>query len=243
MIFLFILCSVGGGNGEATKSKCDIQEQVSPPSEEGDSYVTSNSNSESEGLSGGSEPQGTGTDGLMDGESGKDIGGATESIKEDLQSAITAGSELTAKLKQDNQEANKIMPNFHQLEFHASELDDLFDNDDDDDNEGVDEKLQSGKTSQGDNKTPEGQVVDQSDLPVRSPDLSETKYRELHQAAYKRHLENITKDVHVHMEKLQCMFIVAYEELDSPAGRDQCFASLEEPFFKPLWEYLLALYR
>ncbi len=61
--------------------------------------------------------------------------------------------------------------------------------------------------------------------------------------AYQRHLTGISQDVHSFLEKILVMFTIAYEDLDSPTGRDQCYASLEEPFFKPLWKYILALFR
>ncbi|XP_067651930.1 VPS9 domain-containing protein 1-like isoform X2 [Haliotis asinina] len=73
--------------------------------------------------------------------------------------------------------------------------------------------------------------------------LSNPEMTKLAEEAYKRHLSGISQDVHNFMEKLLVMFTIAYEHLDSPTGRDQCYASLEEPFFKPIWKYLLALFR
>jgi hypothetical protein len=61
--------------------------------------------------------------------------------------------------------------------------------------------------------------------------------------AYARHVKNVVADVHTYMEKLLVLFTIAYEQLDCPLGRDQCYASLEETFFKPLWKYLLMLFR
>ncbi|XP_071092278.1 VPS9 domain-containing protein 1-like isoform X2 [Haliotis cracherodii] len=80
--------------------------------------------------------------------------------------------------------------------------------------------------------------------PSRSVDsLSSSEMTKLAKEAYQRHLSGISQDVHCFMEKLLVMFTIAYEHLDSPTGRDQCYASLEEPFFKPIWKYLLALFR
>ena len=44
-------------------------------------------------------------------------------------------------------------------------------------------------------------------------------------------------------EKLQKLIVLAYEELDTPAGLDQCYASVEHPFFYPLWNMILAVLR
>lgn len=44
-------------------------------------------------------------------------------------------------------------------------------------------------------------------------------------------------------ENLQKLLILAYEQLDTPAGRDLCYSCMEFPFFKPLWPMLLAVLR
>ncbi|XP_060074197.1 VPS9 domain-containing protein 1-like [Ylistrum balloti] len=61
--------------------------------------------------------------------------------------------------------------------------------------------------------------------------------------AYHRHLKGISQDVQIYLEKIQTLFTMTYEQLDSPAGQDQCYACLEKPFFQPIWQYLIALYR
>ncbi|XP_033755082.1 VPS9 domain-containing protein 1-like [Pecten maximus] len=61
--------------------------------------------------------------------------------------------------------------------------------------------------------------------------------------AYHRHLKGISQDVQIYLEKIQALFTMTYEQLDSPAGQDQCYACLEKPFFQPIWQYLMALYR
>lgn len=66
---------------------------------------------------------------------------------------------------------------------------------------------------------------------------------ELKTEAYNRHLKGISSDIHNYLDKLMTLFIVSYEQLDTPEGRDQLCESLEEPFFKPLWPYLLGLFR
>lgn len=66
---------------------------------------------------------------------------------------------------------------------------------------------------------------------------------ELKTEAYNRHLKGISSDIHNYLDKLMTLFTVSYEQLDTPEGRDQLCESLEEPFFKPLWPYLLGLFR
>ncbi len=69
------------------------------------------------------------------------------------------------------------------------------------------------------------------------------KFAILKTEVLQQHLSQIGKDIHRSMERILTMFVVAYEELDTGAGRDICHAVVEVPFFRPLWPYLLALYR
>ncbi|XP_006812406.1 VPS9 domain-containing protein 1-like [Saccoglossus kowalevskii] len=71
----------------------------------------------------------------------------------------------------------------------------------------------------------------------------EGKIHKMHSAALKRHLKDVTKDVHKYLDKLQTMFMIIYEDLNTPVGKDQCIASVEKPFFQPVWPYLLTLFR
>ncbi|KAL4235268.1 VPS9 domain-containing protein 1 [Mactra antiquata] len=61
--------------------------------------------------------------------------------------------------------------------------------------------------------------------------------------AYHRHLNGITDDILTSIEKVQVLFVIMYEQLDSAEGRDQCNVLLEEYFFRPLWNDLLTLFR
>lgn len=61
--------------------------------------------------------------------------------------------------------------------------------------------------------------------------------------AYHRHLKGISEDVQISLEKIQALFTMVYDQLDSPVGQDLCYACLEKPFFQPIWQYLVALYR
>ena len=66
---------------------------------------------------------------------------------------------------------------------------------------------------------------------------------QLNRNALIRHARNVVLDLQDNLEKLQTMFVVAYEQLDNPVGRDLCYACLEEPFFSPLWPFLLTIFR
>ncbi|XP_048576698.1 uncharacterized protein LOC116618196 isoform X2 [Nematostella vectensis] len=59
----------------------------------------------------------------------------------------------------------------------------------------------------------------------------------------RKQLKDIFVDIRFFLEKLQKLLILAYEELDTPTGHDQCYASVEHPFFRPLWPLLLAVLR
>ena len=87
-----------------------------------------------------------------------------------------------------------------------------------------------------------GSVQDFPSLPS-SVGEGQAEIERLSKEAYQRHVKNISADVHMYLEKLLILFTIAYEQLDSPLGRDQCYASLEETFFKPLWKFLLMLFR
>ena len=39
------------------------------------------------------------------------------------------------------------------------------------------------------------------------------------------------------------MLLLAYEDLDTPLGRDQSYATLESVLFQPLWPWLLQAFR
>ena len=50
-------------------------------------------------------------------------------------------------------------------------------------------------------------------------------------------------DVKESLDRLLGMFVVTYEQLGTPAGRDLCYSRLEESFLKPLWPTILPLFR
>lgn len=83
---------------------------------------------------------------------------------------------------------------------------------------------------------------DQSHDPSNDQQQS-TSIEEMEKQALTRHFQNVARDVHDYLEKIQVMFTVAYEEMDNPTARDVCYACIEKPFFQPIWPYLLALSR
>ena len=74
-------------------------------------------------------------------------------------------------------------------------------------------------------------------------EVTQDELHRLEVEALQRHLRNIVADVHAYLEQLINMFTVAYKPLASASGKDICYSALEEPFFKPIWGYLLALFR
>ncbi|XP_078400668.1 VPS9 domain-containing protein 1 isoform X4 [Cetorhinus maximus] len=56
------------------------------------------------------------------------------------------------------------------------------------------------------------------------------------------HLKNIVTDVHNSIDRLLSLCILAFEPLNTAAGKDQCLASIEETLFRPIWMFLLTLF-
>ena len=71
----------------------------------------------------------------------------------------------------------------------------------------------------------------------------ESSIKQLRNEAYYRHLKNITEDILTSIEKIQVLFVIGFEQLDTAEGRDQCNVLVEKHFFKPIWKYLLRLFR
>lgn len=91
---------------------------------------------------------------------------------------------------------------------------------------------------------PSEEGLDISEMSVLiSEEDKETQVELLTNEAYKRHLQNFTKDILLYMEQLVKTFTTAYEELGSAEGRDQCYAYIEDKFFRPVWPHLILLYR
>ncbi|NXP10929.1 VP9D1 protein, partial [Thinocorus orbignyianus] len=63
------------------------------------------------------------------------------------------------------------------------------------------------------------------------------------EATLSEQLKGIVRDIHNAIDRLLSLTLLAFEGLNTAAGKDQCLACLEEAFFPPLWAPLLALYR
>lgn len=148
--------------------------------------------------------------------------------KKELEDALVQNNELTEKLKTENKKAVSILKDL----TDTQQFDDLFDEDEDEEPSGT--FLTEGTLPNA------GEIDIVKDL----ADIDEKeKLNSLKKEALIRHRDDISNDVKTALEKLMSMFTVAYEQLDSAIGREICGSSLEEPFFKPLWPYILTLFR
>ena len=145
-----------------------------------------------------------------------------EQTKDDVEQAIVEGEKTKELLKTDIKTASTFpMPDTSYLD----DLDDLY---------GADtefEILESPSFMSPADEASGEEVADFETLSVMTEE------------ALRRHIRITTKDVKDYLEKIQAMFIIAYEQLDTHEGRDMCYSCLEEPFFKPLWPLLLVLFR
>ncbi|KAM9182845.1 VPS9 domain-containing protein 1-like isoform 2-T2 [Mergus octosetaceus] len=62
-------------------------------------------------------------------------------------------------------------------------------------------------------------------------------------ASLQEQLKGVVRDIHNAIDRLLSLTLLAFEGLNTAAGKDQCLACIEEAFFPPLWAPLLALYR
>ncbi|NXX85536.1 VP9D1 protein, partial [Urocolius indicus] len=62
-------------------------------------------------------------------------------------------------------------------------------------------------------------------------------------ATLQEQLRGVVRDIHNAVDRLLALTLLAFEGLNTAAGKDQCLACLEEAFFPPLWAPLMALYR
>ncbi|XP_068549957.1 VPS9 domain-containing protein 1 isoform X2 [Anas acuta] len=61
-------------------------------------------------------------------------------------------------------------------------------------------------------------------------------------ASLQEQLKGVVRDIHNAIDRLLSLTLLAFEGLNTAAGKDQCLACIEEAFFPPLWAPLLALY-
>ena len=159
-----------------------------------------------------------------------DFSNVFEETKEDLQSALKENTRVSKVLESENKQSEEIRKNLSDVH----QFDDLFDKED---NTSTDTKNDYIQVSQA------FEAVEMDMMRDLATVTDDEKVENLKRDALDRHMAHISSDVREGMDKLLAMFTVAYAPLDSPAGRDVCWASLEQPFFKPLWPYLLVLYR
>lgn len=184
-------------------------------------------------------------------EKSKSLEEISADVKEDLEKAMDMGDKLQHKLEESNEKTLKMAQrvSLDVESYHAENMDDLFDDEDEEKEDDEDDEKSIGNQDVTVPKERAGssEELELSGRALRS-DSSQSledpeQINRLKMEAYKRHLKGISEDVHCYLDKLQEMFICAYEQFGSPEGRDCCYSQLEEPFFKPIWQYLLALYR
>nr|XP_038041529.1 VPS9 domain-containing protein 1 isoform X5 [Anas platyrhynchos] len=61
-------------------------------------------------------------------------------------------------------------------------------------------------------------------------------------ASLQEQLKGVVRDIHNAIDRLLSLTLLAFEGLNTAAGKDQCLACIEEAFFPQLWAPLLALY-
>lgn len=195
----------------------------------------------------------------LSGEKSKSLEEISADVKEDLKKAMDMGDELQHKLEESNEKSLKMAQrvSLDVESYHAENMDDLFDEDDEDEEKEADKGDDEKSIGSQDTSVPKEKAGSDEELKLSGrasgilknrSDSSESledpkQINRLKMEAYKRHMKGISEDVHCYLDKLQEMFICAYEQLGSPEGRDCCYSQLEEPFFKPIWQCLLALYR
>ncbi|ESO90860.1 hypothetical protein LOTGIDRAFT_233615 [Lottia gigantea] len=180
----------------------------------------------------------------------------TEQTITDLKTAVDQNAKLTEQLSMDNKKIyTSVRSMSREFESYSEEnMDDLFD----DDNNDV-ESLAGNKELDKiefnlQRQDSEAYVVLSSNDVDSSSKFRDNLYkfrrpseiarvRTMSEEAYVRHLKGVSQDIHHALEKLLVMFSIGYEELGSAEGQDQCYASIEEPFFKPIWKYLLNIFR
>ncbi|KAK3610358.1 hypothetical protein CHS0354_008632 [Potamilus streckersoni] len=199
----------------------------------------------------------------------KDYSEIYSEVQDDVEKAVYRGEMLSSKLEKENFDVKILVRQVtEEYEKYSMEnMDDLFENDEDDDeylNDNKNKDTEVYPDSWEKNEVSKSEVTERKALKTSNNGMSdklnskpaniyslnkncyenlENKIKALINEAYHRHLKGITEDVLTYIEKLQVLFIVAYEELESPMGRDQCNMLIEDAFFMPLWTQLLSLLR
>ena len=197
----------------------------------------------------------------------KDLADISAEIKTDVENAIIDGAKLKMKLEEENQRMKMFSRQATEdyEKYNQENMDDLFE-DDSDMEDDVDD-YSGGNDDSGPNVLDiESEPNDTGSENVKRPIVAEKdeckeskppkglkknpsfenlddKIALLKNEAYHRHLKGITEDVLTSVERLQVLFVIVFEQLDTADGRDHCNVLLERYFFRPIWKYLLVLFR
>ncbi|XP_064641496.1 VPS9 domain-containing protein 1-like [Lineus longissimus] len=176
-----------------------------------------------------------------------DFSKVTEEIQEELEESKAKGDKVIAKLTADKNQNDTNSPNLagSMTSLTVSEdFDDLFEDSFDNTEAKSDEA-----NSAAENVCTEDVSCDASGATAEKNRTEDTGTKRLPLVTILSDedltslQQSLTKDVHSCLNKLLWLFIIAYEELDTPIGRDHLYVSLEDPFFKQIWSHLLVFFR
>ncbi|XP_078607441.1 VPS9 domain-containing protein 1-like [Branchiostoma floridae x Branchiostoma japonicum] len=157
-----------------------------------------------------------------------DFSDTVRAVRDDVKSAIDKGEELVNKLKAESKASRRDSENT--LAYLQNNMDDMF--------EDLTEECEEEPGNEtGDNNQ------SQEETGTEKQEVEEQEILKMTEDAVQKHLVQVVKDIREFMDHLLAMLIVGYRELNSVAGRDQCLATMEEPFFTPIWSCVGALFR
>ncbi|XP_066288689.1 VPS9 domain-containing protein 1-like [Branchiostoma lanceolatum] len=164
-------------------------------------------------------------------ESPDDFSDTVRSVKDDVKSAIDKGEELVGKLNAQSDASRRDSEKT--LAYLQNNMDDMF--------EDLTEECEDepGNKSSGGNQSQE----EDEEPGTEKQEGEEQEIVKMTEDAVQKHLIQVVKDIREFMDHLLAMLIVGYRELNSVVGRDQCLATMEEPFFTPIWSCVGALFR
>ncbi|XP_078688486.1 VPS9 domain-containing protein 1-like isoform X2 [Branchiostoma floridae x Branchiostoma belcheri] len=161
-------------------------------------------------------------------ESPGDFSDTVRSVQDNVKSAIEKGEELVSKLKAQSNAPRRDSED--DLAYLQNNMDDMF------------EDLTEECEDEPGNKTDQSQEED-GETGTKKQEMEEEDVVKMTEDAVQKHLVQVVKDIREFMDHVLAMLIVGYRELNSVAGRDQCLATMEEPFFSPVWSCVGALFR
>eukprot|EP00058_Branchiostoma_floridae_P003240 XP_002588728.1 hypothetical protein BRAFLDRAFT_129280 [Branchiostoma floridae] len=157
-----------------------------------------------------------------------DFSDTVRAVRDDVKSAIDKGEELVNKLKAESKASRRDSENT--LAYLQNNMDDMF------------EDLTEECAEEPGNETGNNNQS-QAETGTEKQEEEEQEILKMTEDAVQKHLVQVVKDIREFMDHLLAMLIVGYRELNSVAGRDQCLATMEEPFFTPIWSCVGALFR